>query len=667
MNNKYVIPKLSAIAVSILLASCGGGGSDGYYNNGSGSGNTGQEGGSNGIEQPDLSTLNISKVGLYDSANIATMVVTSAGALASVKITDQNGNPVSGALVRFTGESIEFAVSNATVISNAAGEASIAIKPVGETTSGSFKISASAEFNDKTADSGATFFTIEPIKTELALMSASASLLEAGGTTNISLITREPDTKAIQHNVKVDFDASCGSFDSASVLSANQGNVLTTYSAIDASGKLCTGGVTINALTNNGNVKNSVNITVNAAKANSLVYNSSEVKLGTSNSGSASSGQLEFTVYADKVPALDQKVRVEIVNAPSDLNFVKLGNRSSQELITNSAGKILVNVYPGSIPGPVEIKATLVSDASVFALTKDVSVATGRATQKGLSLSVTKNALQWDVDGDKATIKAMLRDRVGNKVPDKTVISFITEGGSITPSCSTVDGECSVVLQTQNPRPADNRVSVLAFVEGDKDYIDKDSDNRYTAGIDQLTHNIGDFFRDDNENNIFEAALGEFLYKRGAIGNTCAPSTIAQPNIMGTCNNELEAVIREQMIFAFSYDTPTLTEVKIKDKAEFSFKLFGNSALSVPMPSGTTVAVVAEDNTEKNDKTCSAELWSGNATVPAVFNMLTPADFSNSSQVRYTYRIKGCDAGDSLILSVNAPNGQVTKTEYILN
>src|SRR5690606_20719776 len=207
--------------------------------------------------------------------------------------------------------------------------------------------------------------------------------------------------------------------------------------------------------------------------------------------------------------------------------------------------------------------------------TKDVSVATGRVTQNGLSLSVTKNALQWDIDGDKATVVARLRDRVGNKVPDGTVVSFVTEGGSIEPNCSTIEGECSVVLQTQNPRPTDNRVTVLAYVEGDKTYVDKNSDNLYTAGIDELTNNIGDFFRDDNENTIFEAALGEFLYKRGAIGTTCVPSTFKHPNIAGTCDAGLEAVIREQLVFAFSHDVPTITDEQITNKSSLSFKLFG--------------------------------------------------------------------------------------------
>ena len=46
----------------------------------------------------------------------------------------------------------------------------------------------------------------------------------------------------------------------------------------------------------------------------------------------------------------------------------------------------------------------------------------------------------------------------------------------------------------------------------------------YTAGIDKLIQNIGDFFLDDNENN--QKDEGEFKYVRGASGTACVASTI---------------------------------------------------------------------------------------------------------------------------------------------
>lgn len=665
MFNKQTPLKLSAIAISILLASCGGGGSDGYYNQNE---NTtgGGSGTDNGIETPVVAKLNITNVEVFDNNNQKTTALTILGASASVKVTDQNGQPVSGALVTFTGENISFETSNATVLSNANGIAKIGIKPVDETKTGIFKIAANAEIGGNTANTSDTFVSVEALKTKFDNLVFDNSTIDAGGSVKISLKTVDSSTDIAQNNVQVTFSSDCGTFTNNTV-NSNQGLVETTYTAISNGGQLCNGTQVISISANNGATTTTKNITINPIKANSLVYSSGEVKLGAANSGSSASGKVEFTVYSNNLPAKNQAVLVELINAPVDLSFITLHNKTEKTIQSNDEGKIVVDIFPGSIPGPVELKATLASDTSVTALTKDVSVATGRVTQNGLSLSVTKNALQWDIDGDKATIVARLRDRVGNKVPDGTVVSFVTEGGSITPNCSTIDGECSVVLQTQNPRPADNRVTVLAYVEGDKSYIDKNSDNLYTAGIDELTSNIGDFFRDDNENTIFEAALGEFLYKRGAVGNTCAVSTFAQPNISGTCSSELSAVIRQQLVFSFSNDVPTIKDVAVTtSKTNFTFKLFGNSAQSVPMPTGTTVAVQAEDNTKDNEKSCSAELWSGNATVPSVFNLLTPSTFASSTQVNYSYRLKECDSGDSLILTVTAPTGQITKQEYTI-
>ena len=118
MQKKQVTMKLSAVALAVLLASCGGGGSDGYFNQGE-SNNGNGSGTDNGIETPVVAKLNITNVELADSNNLKTTILTILGASASVKVTDQNGQPVSGALVTFTGENITFETSNATVLSNA--------------------------------------------------------------------------------------------------------------------------------------------------------------------------------------------------------------------------------------------------------------------------------------------------------------------------------------------------------------------------------------------------------------------------------------------------------------------------------------------------------------------------------------------------------------------
>lgn len=665
MDTKKVTGKLSAIAISILLASCGGGG--GYYDgNNSGSNNNGNNGGT------VIAAVNITNITLYDVNNTVTTSITASGVTAKVKVTDKAGKGISGAIVTFSGSGVVFGTTNGAVLTNADGEASISVKPESLNTNGAYQISATAEYNGTSATSQPHSFTLQASNIVLAEMSAATANLESGASTNITLKTQDSNTKVNQNNVTVNFSTTCGTFEPATVVSSNQGDVITSYKAIDADGKLCDGKRTIIASTSN-NVSSSVDVNIAAAEANSLVYTTSNaVNLGIKNSGSAASGQIEFTLYANNTPVANKDVNIELVRAPEDLSFISLGNRTIKMIKSDPNGKVVVTLYPGDKPGPVEIKATLASNSSVSALSKNVSVSTGRVSQDGFSLSVSKNALQNKVDGDSATINVMLRDRTGNPVPNGTVVSFVSEGGVVTPNCSTANGRCSVTLSVQDPRPLDNRVTVLAYVEGDKQYIDKNGNNLYDEGepfaklvndstgklVEENT-NIGDFFRDDNENNLYDANFGEYLYKRSYGNSLCGLSTINQPNIAGTCNNGLSAILRQQLLFAFSENTATFTNVDVSNSL-LSFNLYGNSMQSVPMPTGSTVSVTAEDNTKDNNLSCSAELLQGSTPVASVFDLMTPTTFKNSSQTHYGYRLKECALGDTFKVSVAAPDGKIS-------
>lgn len=666
MNKKQLTLKLSAIAMSVMLASCGGGGGGYYGSTGSGS--------SSGTTNPStgeaVKTVNISAVQLIDQNANSTQAITAEGVIAKVKVTDQSGKGISGALVTFTVTGgVVLGSSNGAVLTNTNGEASISVKPENINTNGAYQISAIANFDGITASTKALNFSLQATNIILVGMEAASTQLESGGSTNITLKTQNANTAVNQNNVNVEFSATCGKFEPTTVISSNQGNITTSYKAIGSDGKLCTGTQKISA--KGLNIPEvTLNVSIKALQANSLVYTSNKVNLGIKKSGSASSGQIEFTLYANGVPVADQDVLIEKVQAPEDLSFVSFGNRSNKTIKSDSSGKVIVNLYPGDKPGPVEIRATLVSDTNVSAVSKDVSVSKGRVTQNGLSLSVSKNSLQNAIDGDIATITARMVDRTGNPVPDGTVISFVSEGGKVTPNCSSVDGACSVTLSTQNPRPLDNpiavldnRVTVLAYVEGDKSFTDLDGDNLYTKGVDKLLSNIGSFFRDDNENNQYDNdySIGEFRYNRTIIGTTttCAPSTIKQPNIVGTCDDNLDTVIRQQLLFAFAENTATFTNVNASNGL-LSFRLYGNTMQSVPMPTGSTISVTAEDNTKTNDLSCSAELVQGSSAVASVFDLTTPTTFKNSTQVLYGYRLKECAVGDTFKVSVAAPDGHVS-------
>ncbi len=665
MEKKQIGLKLSAVTLAVLLASCGGGGSEGYYNQQS-SGSTGSSNNPNTGEA--VKSLNASAIQLKDLNGNSTAVITAAGVTATVKITDQSGNGVSGAIVTFTSTGgVTFGSSNGAVVTNANGEATISVTPENLSSTGAYKISASAEFDGNTATAKEAVFSLQSLNVVLANISAAAASLSSGASTNITLKTLNQDSDA-QNNVTVNFTASCGTFDPTSVISSNQGNVITSYKAIASNGDLCEGPVVVTASSPSSSTSVTTTLNIAAVAADSLVYTTTaDVNLGIKSSGSAVSSSIEFTLYANGVPARDKDVEVSLEKAPNDLNFVTLNNRAIQTLKSDSKGKIVVNLYPGNIPGPVEIKATLVASPTVSAISKGVKVSSGRVTQNGVSLSVSKQSLRTDIDGDVATIVARLVDRTGNPVPKDTVISFVSEGGKVDPNCMTDDkGVCSVTLTTQSPRPLDNRVTVLAYVEGDKSYTDNNGDNLYTAGIDTLTNNIGDFYRDDDEDTLY--SVGEFLYKKAAGALQCAASTISQPNIPNTCDNNLSGVLRQQILFAFAHDTPTYVWGSGFDSngfiasgsGNFSFQVFGNSQKTVPMPSETQISVEVKDNTDSNNLSCEAVIRAGSVPVPNAMNLLTPSTFANTGNnlVNYTVRLTGCAAGDDVKVISSVPGGK---------
>ena len=112
----------------------------------------------------------------------------------------------------------------------------------------------------------------------------------------------------------------------------------------------------------------------------------------------------------------------------------------------------------------------------LVALSDVLTISTGISDQDSVSLSATKlNIEGWGVDGVTTILTMRLSDHFNNPVPDGTAVNFITEGGQIIGSCTTVLGACSSTLTSSNPRPADGRVTVLAFAVGEESFTDLNS------------------------------------------------------------------------------------------------------------------------------------------------------------------------------------------------
>jgi hypothetical protein len=180
--------------------------------------------------------------------------------------------------------------------------------------------------------------------------------------------------------------------------------------------------------------------------------------------------------------------------------------------IKNSLGIASVRVNSGSLPTPLTVsaKATISTSLVLTAASSVLSISAGPPEQRSMSLSVEKKAIEgWGYDGITSTVTIRMADYWGNAVPDNTAVSFISEGASISNagtsngSCLTLNGACSVVFRSQNFRPIDGRVSILAYAEGIEGFIDANGDGIFDAG--ESCFHSGAPFLDNDESDAFSA------------------------------------------------------------------------------------------------------------------------------------------------------------------
>jgi hypothetical protein len=295
--------------------------------------------------------------------------------------------------------------------------------------------------------------------------------------------------------------------------------------------------ITASATLGDATVTRSGSITVLPASVGSIRF----VAADTSNislRGTGGFGRQEYATLKFKVsdqtgnPVSGEKVDFLFSDSAS---LQSVGGLTLNPASATSAGDGTVTtlVTAGAIPTSVRVVATIHGSAPLITTLSDLLVAsTGVADQRHFSLSTEiGNCEGWDFDQDCSVVTATLGDHFGNPVPDGTAVNFTTEGGVIDAACVTGSmpppgatplgqttnskvgpgsGSCSVLLRSSNPRPANARVTVLAYAMGEEDFVDVNGNNVFDAG-DTFSDKSPDIFRDDNENfarNAGEPCIG---------------------------------------------------------------------------------------------------------------------------------------------------------------
>jgi len=200
-------------------------------------------------------------------------------------------------------------------------------------------------------------------------------------------------------------------------------------------------------------------------------------------------------------------------------------NISNDSAKTNSQGIVSTTVSAGTVATSVRVSIEAVRDGKLISTeSSQLVISTGFPDQDSFSISATElNINGWEYDGITTTINIRAADRFNHPVPDGTAISFWTEGAAIQPNCLTVAGKCSVTLESQDPRPDDGRITVLAFAIGEESFSDTNPTNGRFDSTETFT-DISEPYLDANEDKTYNFGSEKFAdFNADSIWNDADP------------------------------------------------------------------------------------------------------------------------------------------------
>ena len=466
-------------------------------------------GGSSSSTSQDTTPVQISSagsaVGSVTIANTALQFSEVTSVSATFKKTD--GTPASGINVNFSTTLGTITPASGIAVTDVSGTATVQLTM--GATSGQGQVTASATIDNKQLTKTGLFsVSLPPLK--LSAISLGLSTLSYGGSTSVSVtVTDANGVPFTVQEVDVTFSSTQSALGKATISSPVRtvsGVATVTYQAT-----IATGSDTITAAIA-GDSK-TVAITVNPLAASAVSFiSASPANIGLKGMGGA--GIQEASRVTFKVvdtagqPKANQQVDFALNTTVGGLSL------SSSSGSTASDGTVSTIVQAGTIATPVRITATLRGVTPLIATQSDqLVISTGVPAQDGFSISIeTLNPEAWNTDGVQDKVTARLSDHFHNPVPDGTAVYFTTSGGSIQPSCTSVNGACSVTWTSQNPRPImpgspsgllstgakqDGRAVILAYAVGEEFFLDLNGNGLADAG--EFT-DTSEAFRDDNEN-----------------------------------------------------------------------------------------------------------------------------------------------------------------------
>lgn len=494
---------MAAVFIAIGITACGGGGGssgggNSLYGSGSGEGAGGTTSSGSGS-----SNVTTSSAGTVVMTLSSSTISASTPGTVSAQVKDANGAALANTLVTFAVTNGAATVSPARVLTNASGIAATALVPVSGQTGADY-VSATADVSSGASLTSKVAFTVSPVTVTLASIGASPTSVPAYGA---SVITVGVNGASAASPVTVNFSSTCVSGGKA-VLSPTSVVVTGSSATTTYQDKGCSATDRVSAVINGTSQQQQVDLAVAAPAAQSLEFvSASPETVCLAGSGCSATSVVAFRLkdqFGNPVAQRDVAFSLDIPDVAT-LSFASAK--------TDDSGRAEVSVSAKTVPSPVRVRATVTDGANTLTTVSNaLSINAGLPTQRAVSFSAEAyNVDGWSRDGVESALRLQLNDRFGNPVPDGTAINLVTEGASVIPaSCTTSGGVCSVKFVTSNFRPADGRVTVVAYAQGEESFDDQNGDNVYTlAGDGTHFEDLGVVFVDKNENGSVDP--GEYL------------------------------------------------------------------------------------------------------------------------------------------------------------
>lgn len=547
---------VAVVVCSVALQGCGGGGGGGSTEPPTcgtmlhpvlcgASGATGTVGAASlQLALTDSSGAAVSQVSPERAATLQATLKDATGAAAANVAVTFTTNDATGA----------FVPSSGTALTDASGRARVGL-PAGAR-AGAFTLTASATVAGAALSAKADYAVGFPTLTFSALR-LTPGTISAGGTSSLAVTVLSGGSPFVPAQ-SVSFSSPCAAAGKAVISSP----VITVNGVASTSytDKGCGGVDTLTATTRLGEASfsQSGEVTVLSAIAGQIAFVSA-LPQSIAVKGTGGPGRQETSTVTFKV--LDKNgnpVAGALVNFFVFSNTGTTGGTGGLTLNPASAnsgadGTVSTVVAAGIVNTPVRISATLsATSPAVTSISDQLVVSTGIADQNSFSLS-TKifNVEGMNHDGCASpvgsTVRISLADHFNNPVPDGTAVSFTAEGGAVDASCLTglvnttltngsvitqkgTPGECSVRFCPASPRPADGRITILAYALGEESFADDpgipNGINRYDPG--ESFQDLCEPFRNDRA--ITDAQANSTLMD-AKDGRTCPSPAVGEPYI----------------------------------------------------------------------------------------------------------------------------------------